>query len=222
MPETKQSEKKLIQYLNEAYGKERELETALDAHIGMTDRAPYKKRLQQHLRETKQHARKVEQRIKQLGGAPQPVQAVVGKATAAIKGPVHALRGSGSEEKLLKNAKTEYSEEAEEIATYTAIEEFATAVGDRDTARLAREIRRDEEKMARFLERQIPQLAKAVVRAEVPASERKTPRRRSSSSRSRARKAGSATRSRKSGSTTRSRSRTRSSGRSRSRSASRS
>ncbi len=180
MPETKERDKKLIQYLNEAYGKERELETALEAHIGMTDRAPYKKRLQEHLRETKQHARKVEQRIKKLGGTPQPVQAVVAKATAALKGPLHALRGSGTEEKLLKNAKTEYSEEAEEIATYTAIEEFATAVGDRDTARLAREIRREEEKMARFLERQIPQLAKAVARAEVPASERPTSRRRRS------------------------------------------
>jgi ferritin-like metal-binding protein YciE len=237
MPEQKQSEKKLIQYLNEAYGKERELETALEAHIGMTDRAPYKKRLQQHLRETKQHARKVEQRIKKLGGTPQPVQAVVGKATAALKGPLHALRGSGTEEKLLKNAKTEYSEEAEEIATYTAIEEFATAVGDRDTARLAREIRRDEEKMARFLERQIPQLAKAVVRAEVPASERAKPRRRRSSSSSksrskssggarsassRAKSTGGSRRSRGNGSSTRSRSRSRSGSTSRSRSSSRS
>ena len=140
------------------------------------------------------------------------MQAVVGKATAALKGPVHALRGSGIEEKLLKNAKTEYSEEAEEIATYMAIEEFATAVGDGDTAKLAREIRREEEKMARFLERQIPQLAKAVARAEVPAAERAKPRRR--------RSAGGRSRTRSSG---RTRSRSRSSGSSRpSRTASRS
>jgi ferritin-like metal-binding protein YciE len=182
VPETKERDKKLIQYLNEAFGKEKELETALQAHIGMTDRAPYKKRLQAHLRETKAHARKVEQRIKKLGGTPQPVQAVVGRATAALKGPLHALRGSGAEEKLLKNAKTEYSEEAEEIATYTAIEAFATSVGDRDTAKLAREIRREEQRMANYLERLIPQLTKAVVRAEVPARERSTSTRRRSSS----------------------------------------
>ena len=48
---------KLIQYLNEAYGKEKELETALQAHIAMTTRTAYKKRLQDHLKETKQHAR---------------------------------------------------------------------------------------------------------------------------------------------------------------------
>ena len=50
---------KLIQYLNEAYGKEKELETALQAHIAMTTKAPYKKRLQEHLKETKGHAREV-------------------------------------------------------------------------------------------------------------------------------------------------------------------
>src|SRR4051794_2011034 len=59
---------KLIQYLNEAYGKEKELETALQAHIAMTTKVPYRKRLQDHLKETKGHAREVERRIKQLGG----------------------------------------------------------------------------------------------------------------------------------------------------------
>ena len=175
---------KLIQYLNEAYGKEKELEAALQAHIGMTDRAAYKRRLQQHLRETKDHARRVERRIKQLGGDPQTLQRLAGQATAALKGPVHALRGSGESERLLKNAKTEYSEEAEEIATYSAIEAFAEAVADRDTAKLARSIKRDEERMASYLERLIPQLVGAVVRAEIPAEQRANGRRRRSSSRS--------------------------------------
>jgi ferritin-like metal-binding protein YciE len=139
---------KLVQYLNEAYGKEKELEAALEAHIGMTTRAAYKKRLQQHLRETKDHARRVERRITQLGGDPQMLQRLAGQATAALKGPLHALRGSGEHERLLKNAKTEYSEEAEEIATYSAIEAFAESVGDGDTAKLARAIKRDEERMA--------------------------------------------------------------------------
>jgi ferritin-like metal-binding protein YciE len=175
---------KLIQYLNEAYGKEKELEAALQAHIGMTDRAAYKRRLQQHLRETKDHARQVERRIKQLGGDPQALQRLAGQATAALKGPVHALRGSGESERLLKNAKTEYSEEAEEIATYSAIEAFAEEVADRDTAKLARSIKREEQRMASYLERLIPQLVRAVVRAEVPAEQRANGRRRRTSSRS--------------------------------------
>jgi ferritin-like metal-binding protein YciE len=189
---------KLIQYLTEAHGKEKELETALQAHIGMTTRAPYKKRLQQHLKETKAHARAVERRIKQLGGKveklPEPVaeaaaavQGVTSKAVSVAKGPLHALRGTGEHETMLKNAKTEFSEEHEEIAMYSGIEALAEAVGDRETAKLARDIRREEERMASFLEKQIATLAKGVAREEIPAAERRdggSPRRRRTSRRS--------------------------------------
>src|SRR3954447_15024345 len=53
-------ELKLIQYLNQAHGKDQELETALQAHISMTPRKPYKKRLQDHLKETKAQSRNLE------------------------------------------------------------------------------------------------------------------------------------------------------------------
>ena len=181
---------KVIQYLNEAYGKEKELELALQAHLQVTTRAPYKKRQREHLKETKAHARALSKRIKQLGGkaqaAPVPtatpdavaeaataVQEAASKGLAAAKGPLHAIRGTGESEKMLKNAKTEYFNEFEEIATYTAIEALAEAVNDRETAKLARGIRREEERMAKFLERQIPTLAKAVAREEVPADQRR-------------------------------------------------
>lgn len=174
---------KLVQYLNEAYGKERELETSLQAHIEMARRPAYKKRLQQHLKETKQHATLVERRLKQLGGPGFAIGLVTGvasKVLPAAKGPLHAARGTGVEEKQLKNAKTEYSEEHEEIATYVAIETLAEAVGDDETAKLARQIRREEERMASFLEKQIPVLTREVAKAEVPAEQRRTqPRRRS-------------------------------------------
>jgi ferritin-like metal-binding protein YciE len=177
MAATTERDRKLIRYLNEAYGKEKELEMALQAHIGMTHRATYKKRLRKHLTETKGHSRAVEGRIKALGGSPDTAQRLAGKATAALKGQVHTFRAAGEEERQLKNAKTEYSEEAEEIATYTAIEAFAENVGDRETVKLARGIRREEERMASYLEGLIPQLAKAVVRAHVPSGERPSPRR---------------------------------------------
>jgi ferritin-like metal-binding protein YciE len=184
---------KLVQYLNEAYGKEKQLETALAAHIAMTTRDSYRKRLQDHLRETKTHARSVERRIKQLGGtaetlpvpaptavakAAQGMQTAAQKAAALARGPLHAARGTGEQEKQLKNAKTEYAEEAQEIATYRAIETLADTVGDRDTAALAKGIRRQEERMAGFLERLIPTLTKAVAQEEIPASERNGGRRR--------------------------------------------
>jgi ferritin-like metal-binding protein YciE len=178
---------KLVQYLNEAYGLEQRLETSLEAHITMTADAPYRKRLKEHLTETKRHAREVRKRIKQLGGEattidpPGPdavtgaAQAVLGgaqKAIALAQGPLHALRGTGQEEKHLKNAKTEYASESEEIATYSGIETLARALGDRDTQKLAREILREEQRMRSYLEKQIPRFTKAVVKAEIPASQR--------------------------------------------------
>jgi ferritin-like metal-binding protein YciE len=182
---------KLVQYLNEAYGKEKQLETALQADAKMAgSRATYRKRLQDHLRETKAQARALERRIKQLGGkaeaanlpGPEVVSgaasraaAAANKAAAAAKAPVHALRGTGEAEKLLKNAKTQLMNEQEEIGNYLAIETLAEALRDRDTAKLAREFRRQEERMAAFLSKLIPTLTKAVVTEEVPASQRRAP-----------------------------------------------
>jgi rubrerythrin len=91
---------------------------------------------------------------------------------AAAKGPLHAVRGGGEQEKMLKNAKTEYFNEHEEIATYLAIEILAEKVGDRETAKLAKGIRREEERMAKFLEGQIRSLTGAVVAEEVPSAQR--------------------------------------------------
>src|SRR3981081_2086498 len=182
MAELTAADGKLVQYLNEAYGLEQRLETALEAHVAMAADAAYRKRLKEHLSETKRHAREVRQRIKQLGGeattidAPGPgaiadaAQAVLGgaqKAVALAQGPLHAIRGTGQEEKHLKNAKTEYASESEEIATYRGIEALAVALGDRDTQRLAREILREEERMRSYLEKQIPRFVRAIVKAEV-------------------------------------------------------
>ena len=186
---------KLIRYLNEAYGTERRLEVALQAHLGLASRATYARRLRDHLTETRRHGREVSRRIKQLGGEAETVDipgpdalgevaqiAVAGahRAAALAQGPMHALRGTSDEEKLLKNA------EAEEIATYTAIISVAESLGDRETVKLAREIRREEERMRGFLEKEIPRLATAVVNAEVPRSQRANGgRRRTGSSRTR-------------------------------------
>jgi ferritin-like metal-binding protein YciE len=200
---------KLIQYLNEAYGKEKELETALQAHIKMAKRPPYKKRLQDHLKETKAQSKGLERRIKALGGkaertpvsVPGPaagaevvgaVTAAASKTLAAAKGPVHAVRGTGEAEKQLKNAKTELFNEYEEIGNYTAIETLADSLNDAETAKLAREYRKQEERMAAFLLKLIPTLTKAVVTEEVPAAERRAAKAATPAARSRSTRAAAA------------------------------
>src|SRR3954453_15377949 len=197
MAELNARDAKLVQFLNEAHAKEAELEADLTAHISLTQKAPYKKRLQQHLKETKDHKRQVAKRIKQLGGGqassglrargvPNAVGELAGKGVAAVKGQVGMARAALTEqsETHLRNAREELREEYVEIGTYTAIEAFANEGGDKDPAKLARDIRRDEQKTADYLERLIPQLIKDLVKAEVPRDQRaQSGRRRSSSKR---------------------------------------
>ena len=183
----------LVKYLNEAYGKEKQLETTLQAQIGRTTNTTIKKRLREHLKETKSHARSVQSRIKALGGKPDsgPVSAVTSlanKATAAAKGPVESLRGTGEADSALRDVRDGFQHEAEEIAHYTAIEALADKLGDKETVKVAKQIRREEERMQAFLGRQLTSLAGAVVREEVPARERKPAGSRPARARSTARK----------------------------------
>jgi Domain of unknown function (DUF892) len=106
---------------------------------------------------------------------PAPVGEAAGKAVAAVKGQVGAARALVTEqpETHLRNAQEELREEHVEIAIYTRIETLATEVSDRDTAQLAKSIKRDEERMAKFLDAELVRLVKALVRAEIPADERR-------------------------------------------------
>jgi ferritin-like metal-binding protein YciE len=182
---------KLVQWLNEAHAKEAELEADLAAHIKLTKKAPYKKRLQQHLTETRDHKRSVARRIKKLGGTPSAVKAPVpnvvgeaaGKAVAGVKGQVGAARAlvTSQPETHLRNAQEELREEHVEIAIYTRIEALAEEVGDAETAKLARGVRRDEERMAKFLDAEIPRLVRELAKEEIPRdqhAQRRRPRRR--------------------------------------------
>ena len=187
MPDAKtlnQRDAKLVKWLGEAHAKEAELEADLATHISLTEKAAYKKRLQAHLKETRDHKRRVAAQIKKLGGPTGQgllnltgtVGEVAGKTVAAVKGQVGVARALVTEqaETHLRNAQDELREEHTEIAIYTRIEVLAAEVGDRETARLARDIRRDEERMAKYLAAELGRLVKDVVRAEIPRDQRVT------------------------------------------------
>src|SRR3954466_15561861 len=168
------SEQKVVQYLNKAHASEMALVRVLQSQIAMTPRGTYRSGLETHLRETRNHAERVQTRLGELGQGGNPLQflggvaeSVAGQALALAKTPLDLLRGSGGEEKVLKNAKDACATEALEIATYTALERLAKAVGDDQTARLAASIRADEEKMLARILREIPKLTDAVTGAEV-------------------------------------------------------
>jgi ferritin-like metal-binding protein YciE len=173
--EQHKQQQKIIQYLGEAHATELALTRVLQSQIAMTPRGSYRSALESHLGETREHAERVQTRLRELGdGGGNPLTAgvgfvggVVSQALALGKTPFDLLRGSGGEEKVLKNAKDASASEAREIATYTALERLADRVGDQQTAQLAASILADERKMLERVLREIPKLTDAVFRADV-------------------------------------------------------
>src|SRR4051795_5066295 len=174
---------KIVQYLNEAHALEGALVQTLTVHISITPEGDYRDLLERHVRETRDQAQAIEQRLAQIGAARSPfalglgiIETLIGQVVAAGKAPLDLVRGSGGEEKLLKNAKDEIASEALEIATYDSLESLAEALGDNDTAELARRHRAQEERMLQELRDLIPALTEAAGAPAHPGG-RRVPRR---------------------------------------------
>ena len=165
-----QSEQKIVQYLNEAHA----TEVGSGARAAVPDRHGAWVPIARGSRST--FARRGTRRAR-AGAAGRdrasgnPLQAGIGflegvlsQTLALWKMPLDLVRGGSGEEKVLKNAKDACATEALEIATYTALEHLARAIGDDDTAELAASIRADEERMLDRVVGELPKLARAVVR----------------------------------------------------------
>src|SRR3954453_15301719 len=168
----KQQQQKIVQYLNEAHGSELALVRQLQAQIAMTPQGQYRDGLETHLQEARRSAERLEARLAELGQGNNPLQAglgalesLIGQALALTKTPLDLVRGTGGEEKVLKNAKDSCAAEALEIATYTALARLARTAEDTKTERLAKSILADEQRMLDRLLKEIPRLTDAVARA---------------------------------------------------------
>ena len=173
--EQQKQQQKVIQYLGEAHATEMALTRVLQSQIAMTPRGSYRIALESHLKQTRDHAERVQARLRELGdGGGNPLTAglgfvggAIGQALALTKTPFDLLRGSGGEEKVLKNAKDAAASEALEIATYSALQRLAERAGDQQTAKLAASILADEQQMLERVLREIPKLTDAVFGADV-------------------------------------------------------
>src|SRR3954454_403518 len=173
--EQQKQQRKIVQYLAEAHATEMALTRELQSQIAMTPRGSYRSALESHLNETREHAERVQTRLRELGdGGGNPLTAglgfvggALGQALAFGKTPFDLLRGSGEREGVLKDAKDASESEALEIVTYTALERLADRAGGQATAKLAASILADEQKMLERVLREIPKLTDAVFGADV-------------------------------------------------------
>src|SRR5205823_14702177 len=95
------SNQKVVQYLNEAHASEIGLVSVLESRIAMTPRGSYRDGLEKHLDETRDHARRVQERLGELEQGWNPLQVMVGfgemlisQTLALSKTPFDLMRGT--------------------------------------------------------------------------------------------------------------------------------
>ena len=141
----------------------------------MTPRGRYRSALEKHLRETRDHATASRRGAASCRAAATcsarssaSAQDAVGQMLALAKAPLDIVRGSGGEEKVLKNAKDACATEALEIATYIALEHVARAARRRRRPPSSRpRSAPTRRRCSRRIQRELPTLADAVVRADI-------------------------------------------------------
>ena len=171
-----ENNKQLIKLLVEAHSNEAALVNTLTAHHKIAEGGSYKSLIKSHLSETKDHAKKLQRRLDELGYSKSlftlgysGVQNLVKQSLVLTKGPIDAIRGgTNTKEKMARNAMDEAMTEGLEIGAYDMIEAYARSIGDHRTAELAADIRLDEERMFEALRKEIPALAEAAARTEAP------------------------------------------------------
>ncbi len=165
---------RIIHYLKEARADELSLARTLRSHIAVTPRGPYRTGLEGYLHETREHARRVDRRLNELGaghGSLRSGASALRDAGSGVlawgRGPLNTMRRHSPEEHILRGARDGCATEGLVIATYTALEVVAKAAGDHATTQLAADIRADEQRMLTWLRHEILKLTDSFIRDEL-------------------------------------------------------
>jgi ferritin-like metal-binding protein YciE len=143
----------LISWLNDAYAMEKGLIETLENHAkDAEDHPQVHSRIRQHVEQTRRHGELVEECIEGLGGSTSTVKTAVGKVSGWFQG----LSTGPARDELVKNALADYAAEHLEIASYNALIVAAEAADEQKVVNTCRQILREEEEMARWLEQNLP------------------------------------------------------------------
>ena len=146
----------LAAWLDDAYSMEQGLVAILQAHADDLDRAlpgsagP----IREHISETRQHAERVKQCLQILNETPSQLKSTFSGLMGSIEG--RATRAFRDE--LVKNTLMDLASEHFEIGCYRALVAAARQLGYPEIAELCERNLRDEERMAQWLEQQVPVL----------------------------------------------------------------
>jgi ferritin-like metal-binding protein YciE len=146
----------LAAWLDDAYSMEQGLLPILQAHADDLDAAipGSASVIREHISETQQHAERVKRCLQILNESPSQVKSAISGLMGAVEG--RATRAFRDE--LVKNALLDLGSEHFEIGCYRALSAAARQLGYPEIAQLCEQNLRDEERMAAWLEQQLPAL----------------------------------------------------------------
>jgi ferritin-like metal-binding protein YciE len=148
----------LLAWLKDAHAMEQQAETMLTSQIARLKHYPdLKRKLEEHLEETRRQATLIDDCIKQNGGDSSAVKDVMGKMTAFGQG----LSGLFVDDEVIKGSLASYTFEHMEIASYKILIAAAEACGDTTTAAICSRILKEEEAMAKWIAEHTPSLVRA-------------------------------------------------------------
>jgi ferritin-like metal-binding protein YciE len=134
---------RIIRYLQDAHAAEKGVEQALEGFANECNDPDVKALFEEHLLMTISQARRLEDRLNLLNSGPSNAKGFLNALMAKM---TEVFQGAHDEyDKNTQNLIKAYATEHLERGMYEALYTYATAVGDTDTARLAREIQMEEE-----------------------------------------------------------------------------
>ncbi len=145
----------LIAWLNDAYAMENSLVQVLTSHSKDAEEYPdVKKKIDEHIEQTKNQAERVKTCIENLGGDVSETKAGLSKLMGAIEGGMSHMPS----DKIIKNAITEFASENMEIAAYSALVSAADEIGEDEVSEVCQDILDQERETAEWLEANLPDL----------------------------------------------------------------
>ena len=142
---SRNSNDRVIAWLNDAYGMEKALVQVLEHRIKDAKDFPSVQQMdEQHLEETRRHVELVGGCIERLGEKPSSVKSAIGTMFGAMQAPMTGL----AQDEVVKNCLTDYAAEQFEVISYRALIEAASQVGDTETVSVCEQIMREDQAMA--------------------------------------------------------------------------
>jgi ferritin-like metal-binding protein YciE len=146
-----------LDWLRDAHAMEQQAETMLTTMASRIENYPdLKRRIEQHIDETREQARLIAECIERRGGDTSAIKDMAGKAMASMQG----MAGMFASDEIVKGGMLSYAFEHFEIASYRNLIEAARMVGDRETLAICERILPEEQAMADYLEHNMAGVAR--------------------------------------------------------------